>query len=231
MPEHMRENGDIRVLLVDDHPMVREMVRIACAARPGLSVVGEASDGFEALRQCRNLSPDVMVLDLFMPGMDGFGVMRRLRTEGSRPHILILTGSEDSADVFESLRLGVDGYLQKTVPLEEITAAIEAVGTGTQVFSVEVERRALAKLGEHARRARDSARTLDGLTGREREVLRLIAEGLSTRQMASRLGLSDRTVETHIGNIYQKLDVRTRVQAVYRAAGLGLVDLDLTSDV
>src|SRR6266498_4223835 len=124
------------------------------------------------------------------------------------------------------LRLRVSGYVEKTASVEEIADAIQAVARGELVFSKELERRAQLQLGEFARKARETARALARLTPREREVLALLAEGLSTRQIANRLGLSARTVESHIGNIYQKLDVRTRVQALYRAAGLGLVDLN-----
>jgi RNA polymerase sigma factor (sigma-70 family) len=127
--------------------------------------------------------------------------------------------------VFEALRLGVSGYVEKTASVEEIADAIESVASGGLVFSKELERRAQIQLGEFAKRARETARALARLTPREREVLAVLAEGLSTRQIANRLGLSVRTVETHIGKIYEKLDVRTRVQALYRAAGLGLVDL------
>jgi len=220
----------IRVLIADDYPMVRDIIRIACTARPGLEVVGEAADGIQALELCRELKPDVLVLDLTMPRMDGFQVIRRLRAEHNSPKILALTASDDGTEVFESLRLGVHGYLEKSAPVEEIADAVEAVATGAKVFSVEVERRALRSLGEHARRARDSMRTLSSLTARERQVLGLLAQGFSNRQIATRLGLSARTVETHIGNLYQKLDVRTRVQALYQAARLGLVDLDMTSE-
>jgi DNA-binding NarL/FixJ family response regulator len=226
----MNVDKPIRVLLVDDHPVVRDMVRLACSHRPSLEVVGEAADGIAALAKCRRLQPDVLVLNLHMPELDGFEVMRRLREMGSKVRILVLTSSDDGSAVFEALRLGVDGYMLKTARVEEITAAIEAVANGTQVFSVETERAAIAKLGEHVKTAREGARTLESLTGREREVLALIMKGLSTRQVATRLGLSSRTVETHVGNIYQKLGVRTRVQALYRAARLGLLDLARTSD-
>jgi RNA polymerase sigma factor (sigma-70 family) len=215
----------VRVLVVDDHPIVRAMVRVACDGRDGLAVVGEAGDGDEALRLAADLQPDVIVLDLILPGMQGLEVAQALIADESAARILVLTATDDKSAVFEALRLGVSGYVEKTASVEEIADAIEAVARGELVFSKELERRAQVQLGEFARKARETARALARLTPRERQVLALLAEGLSTRQIAKRLGLSDRTVESHIGNVYQKLDVRTRVQALYRAAGLGLVDL------
>ena len=216
----------IRVMIVDDHPMVRDMIRLGCEDRPTIRVMGEFGEGEEALQACRIDDPDVIVVDLILPGMDGFEVIRRLRQQGSRARMLILTNRDDHDAVFESFRLGADGFLEKTAPLDEIVRAIEAVGRGQQVFRKEHERMAHRRLAEMARRARRAAKAASVLTRRERQVLELIAEGLTTRQMASRLQLSERTVETHIANLYGKLEVRTRVQAVHRAAGLGLVNLD-----
>jgi DNA-binding NarL/FixJ family response regulator len=215
-----------RILIVDDHPMVRDMVRLGCEDDPSLEVVGEAGTGRDALVACRNLEPDVMVLDLLLPGMTGFEVIERLRREGSKIRVLVLTNRDDRDAIFESFRMGVDGFLEKTAPLKEIVRAIATVGKGGQVFRAEHERLAHRHLADMARKARRAASAALSLTKRERQVLDLITEGLTTRQMASRLMLSERTVETHIANLYDKLDVRTRVQAVHRAAGLGLVDLD-----
>jgi DNA-binding NarL/FixJ family response regulator len=215
-----------RVMIVDDHPMVRDMIRLGCEDKPGIRVIGEFGAGPEALEACRIDDPDVVVLDLILPGMDGFEVIRRLRLQGSRTRVLILTNRDDHDAIFETFRLGADGFLEKTAPLDEIIRAIEAIGEGRQVFRKEHERMAHRRLAEMAQRARRAAKAASVLTRRERQVLELIAEGLTTRQMASRLQLSERTVETHIANLYDKLEVKTRVQAVHRAAGLGLVDLD-----
>jgi DNA-binding NarL/FixJ family response regulator len=222
--------NSVRILIVDDHPIVRGMVRVACDGRDSLSVVGEAGNGEEALRLASELRPDVVVLDLILPGLSGLEVAGRLALEDGGARILILTATDDKAAVFEALRLGVNGYVEKSATVDEIADAIEAVGRGELVFSKELERRAQVQLGEFARGARETARALARLTPREREVLALLAEGLSTRQIANRLKLSARTVESHIGRVYEKLNVRTRVQALYRAAGLGLVNLFTRSD-
>lgn len=215
-----------RVLIVDDHPMVRDMIRLGFADRPALEVIAEASTGREALEFCRLDDPDVVVLDLILPGMDGFEVIRQLRDGGSKARILILTNRDDRDAIFESFRLGVDGFLEKTAPLDEIIGAIEGIGQGQHVFRKEHERMAHLHLAEMAQKGRRAAKAASALTRREREILELIAEGLTTRQMASRLKVSERTVETHIANLYGKLDVNSRVQAIHRAAGLGLVDLE-----
>ena len=215
----------IRVALVDDHPMIRDVLRAACQERPNLVVVGEASSGSEALVMCRNAAPDVLVLDLSLPGLDGLEVARRLRTLGDGPRILVLSARDDREAVLESIRAGASAFLDKTAPVERIIGAIESIASGAQVLSLEQQRRAHAALGDLARAARAAAAGSSFLTRREREVLDLLVGGLTSRQMAQRLAVSERTVEAHIASVYRKLDVRTRVQAVHRAASLGLADL------
>jgi DNA-binding NarL/FixJ family response regulator len=216
----------IRILLVDDHPMIREIVTLACRRRWGLEVAGEVGDGHAALEAYDRLLPDVVVLDLIMPGLDGIEVARQLRQRTPPANILILSGRDDKQSVFDSIRVGARGYLTKGAALDEIGAAIETVGRGGWVFSAQQERAALATLGEVARKARGSAHVLVALTPREREILHLLVQGLSTRQMATRLGLSERTIESHISNIYGKMQVQSRVQVLHRAAGLGYVEID-----
>jgi DNA-binding NarL/FixJ family response regulator len=220
-------NVPIRVFILDDHAMARDSIRIACHSRSNLAVVGEAGDGYEGLRLIRETQPDVVVLDVVLPGMDGLEVGRRLRDEGFAGRILIVTGAEDDDVVFASMLLDVDGLVSKTAGLEEIASAIEAVGAGKSVYEERHRRLANARIVGLARRARQTARASATLTGRERQTLVLVARGLSTRQIATEISVSERTAETHIANLYRKLGVRTRVQAVNRAHALGLVKPDV----
>jgi len=219
------ESEPMRVLVVDDHPMVRQIVALACDDRPSLQVVGHAGDGWEALEQCALLHPDVVVLDLGLPGLSGFDVLVRIREEFPSTRVLIVSGRDDPAAVFESVRLGAEGYLEKTGSVDDIAAAVEAVGQGTKVFSVDHQRAVRGQLGDLVRRSRRAASLAARLTRREREILELLAVGLSTRLIASRLGVSESTAEAHTRSLYRKLGVRSRVQAVHRAAEMSLVKL------
>jgi DNA-binding NarL/FixJ family response regulator len=213
----------IRVLIVDDHPMVRDVIASACADRERLVVVGEAGDGLEAVEKSRELQPDVLVLDLGLPGLTGFEVIRQISQGESKPSILVVSGRSDDEAIFECIRLGVQGYLVKTVVVEEIAAAVEAVAKGARVFSVEQQRAAHGALRDLARRSRTVARASSYLTPRELTVIQLLAGGLTNRQIASMLGVSERTVSTHLAQIYRKLDVGNRLQAVNRARELNLL--------
>jgi DNA-binding NarL/FixJ family response regulator len=214
----------IRVVVVDDHPLIRDFVRFACRAGEGVEVIAEASRGEEALDACRTLRPDVVVLDLVIPGMNGFEVARRLREERIPVRILVLSGSDQPEALFRCRRIGVDGYLEKTSRLTEVVDAIRAVAHGAWTFNSEQERSLHRQLHDLVRRSRETRRLTDLLTLRQTEVLGLVGEGLSTRQVASRLKISQRTAEAHIAKVYRKLGARTRLQAVTRAARLGLID-------
>lgn len=222
-PVQMRPKS---VLIVDDHPAIRDIVRITCEGH-GLDVVGETPNGSEAIELAKSLHPDVIVLDLGLPDMDGFEVARIIRTEEPGSRILILSARTDDKALFESIRVGVDGYLDKTANEDKIIHALDEIIAGHQVFSTDHERKAFDQLGEFIRHSREVADVNSVLTQREMEVLKLIAEGLTTRQMSSRLKLSDRTVESHISKLYRKLGAKTRVQVVMKAASLGLIDIDL----
>jgi RNA polymerase sigma factor (sigma-70 family) len=214
----------IRVVVADDHGVVRDSLRMACEQRDGLELVGEAADGYEALSQILRLQPDVALIDVVMPGFDGYEVVRRLHQDHFGGRILILTSREDPNAAFEASILGVQGFLRKTAGLEEVADAIERVAGGGRVFGKEEERQAIAELGQMAQRARRVSQVATSLTARESEILRLLAEGLSTRRIATQLGISERTVESHISSVYRKLDVETRVQAARKAGALGLLD-------
>jgi DNA-binding NarL/FixJ family response regulator len=215
-----------RVLIVEDHPVLRGVVRLACEHTPGLEVAAEVEDGEQALEACRALRPDIIVLDLSLPGeLQGLDVARRVHASMSPSKILVLTGRSDEQAVFDSLRAGADGFLEKTAGVRFIADALLRVAAGERVFTPEQEKMAVDELGRLARRARDSSGVRASLTDREVEILEYVSHGLTVKQVAKRLALSPRTVETHIAKLYRKLGVRNRVQAVSRAASLGLIEL------
>jgi DNA-binding NarL/FixJ family response regulator len=214
----------IRVAVADDHTVLRRIVELACEDRAGLEMVAEAADGLEAIDVVTEHDPDVLVLDLALPNMDGFEVARRLKEQGVRTRILVLTARDDFEAVFQSMRGGVDGFLDKSADIDEVADAIESIALGGRVFTEAQERGALDELGRHLKRTRESSRVTSSLTDREIQVVRLIREGMTTRQMATRLQVSQRTIESHIEKLYRKLGVSSRVQAVSKAAELGVLE-------
>ena len=211
------------VVVVEDHPAMRTMIRRACEESPRLKVVGEAGDGPSALEEIRRLKPDVVVLDLVLPGMTGLEIVRTLRAEGVQSRCLILTARDDPHSLFEAVRSDAAGYLDKSTDLDALVTAVESVAAGGTVITKDQQKQAARQLGSFLRRARDSSRAAALLSPRELEVLGLIKRGLTTRQMATRLGLADKTIESHISSAYRKLGVGSRVQAVSRATDLGLL--------
>jgi DNA-binding NarL/FixJ family response regulator len=210
---------------VEDHPVLRGVIRLACEHAAGLEVAGEVEDGESALEACRNGRPDVVVLDLALPGeLQGLDLARTIRAEGLPIRILVLTGRTDDQALFESVSAGVDGYLEKTAGVRFIADALDRVARGERVFTAEQERGAVAELGRRARQAREVTEVRAHLTRREVEILEYVSLGLTVRQVATRLELSPRTVETHLAKLYRKLGVRNRVQALSKAASLGLID-------
>jgi DNA-binding NarL/FixJ family response regulator len=167
-----------------------------------------------------------VVLDLSLPGaLQGLDVARAVRAEGTAGRLLVLTGRSDEEAVFDAIKAGADGFLEKTAGVRFIADALLRIGAGERVFTPEQERIAVAELGRLARQARESSGVRATLTERELEILELVSRGLTVKQVATRLGLSPRTIETHIAKLYRKLGVRNRVQAVSKAAALGIVEL------
>jgi DNA-binding NarL/FixJ family response regulator len=214
-----------RVLIVEDHPVLRNVIRISCESSPRLEVVGEVATGAEALEAYEAHRPELVLLDLTLPDMDGLDVARHLRRTVPRPRILVLTGRSDDETVFESIRAGVDGYLEKTAGIRFITTALERLAAGERMFTLEQERAAIAGLGRLARRSREASDLQPTITPRELEILRSLSGGLTMRQAATRLGVSTRTVEAHVAKLYRKLGASNRVQALARATDLGLIQL------
>lgn len=206
-----------RVLLADDHNLVRAGVRRILESQPGFEVVGEVADGAAALAALATTRPDVLVLDLSMPGMDGFELLQRARAAAPDVKRLVLSMHQDPEYVARAVREGADGYLLKDSAVQDLVNAIEAVRAGRTFYSPEVQR----SLSEVAYGG--GASPLDELTTREREVLKCIAEGLSSKDIAARFDISTRTVESHRANLMRKLTVRSVAQLVRLAIREGLV--------
>jgi DNA-binding NarL/FixJ family response regulator len=214
----------IRIALVDDQALVRAGFRMVLDAQPDMTVVGEAGDGLAAIDLARRFSCDVMVMDARMPRLDGVEATRRIRAAGDRPRILMLTTFDLDEYAFAALKAGASGFLLKDVPPEDLLFAIRAVHSGDAVVAPSTTRRLIDQFAHLLLPADGPAPTaLAGLTEREREVLVLVAHGLSNAEIAGRLFLAEATVKTHVGRILAKLELRDRVQAVVYAYENGLV--------
>ena len=213
----------VRAVVVAAHRTVRAVIELACR-EAGVTVVDRAETAAAATAACRSSSPDLLILDLDLPDADGFRVLTDL--DDARPRaVLVLADRADGDLVLQALRLGARGYVTKAEGLRDLVTTIQRVLGGERVMTPALEKDAMGALGRMARRAREGADVDAGLTPRERQILELLSGGLTIGQIASRLGISPRTVETHVAKLYRKLGVRTRVQAISRAATLGLVDL------
>jgi DNA-binding NarL/FixJ family response regulator len=223
-PNPTTTHAPARVLVIEDHPLIRSIIRIACEQTPGLEILGELDNGSSALEACRELAPDVVLLDLSLPGeLQGLDLARAIREEGLPVRILVLTARTDEEALFESVILGVEGFLEKTSGVRAIADALNRVAGGERIFTQAQMRGAVAELGRRARQAREETGARPNLSAREIEVLEHAARGFTVGQIARRLVLSPRTVETHLANAYRKLGVGNRVQALARASGLGLI--------
>jgi DNA-binding NarL/FixJ family response regulator len=214
-----------RILLADDQELLRVGFRMVLEAQKDLEVVGEASDGTEAVALTRQLEPDVVLMDVRMPAMDGVQATRALVEGGSRSHVIILTTFDLDEYAYDALRAGASGFLLKDAPTADLLSAIRAVASGDAVVAPSTTRRLLARVVKQLPVADEggAAAELDSLTPREREVLVAVARGLSNAEIADELVLSEATVKTHVGRILAKLDLRDRVQIVIYAYDCGLV--------
>jgi DNA-binding NarL/FixJ family response regulator len=215
----------VRVLLADDQPMLRSGLRMALSGADGLAVVGEAGDGVEAVDLSRRLLPDVVVMDLRLPRLDGLAVTRAIAESGLPVRVLILTTYEADEHVTGAVAAGAMGYLCKDVPPGELVAAIRTVAAGGAVVAPAILARLLTRLAEAlpAPATTAGAPALKSLTEREREVLAHVAKGHSNAEIARALTVSETTVKTHVGHMLTKLGLRDRVQAVVLAYETGLV--------
>jgi len=211
--------AEIRVLLADDQQLMREGLRVLLDLTPDIRVVGEAGNGAEAVERVQALQPDVVLMDVRMPGLDGVAATRRLHKACPDVKVIILTTFDDDEYVFEGLRAGAVGYLLKDVPSEQLAEAIRAAARGEAFIQPSVARKVVAefaRLTEREHRRREQP-LVEPLSARELEVLALVAEGLSNREIGERLFITPGTVKNHVSNVLAKLGVRDRTQAILRA--------------
>jgi DNA-binding NarL/FixJ family response regulator len=217
----------IRVAISDDHPVVRQGLRSFLEAQ-GFEVVGEAADGDEAVRLVERTQPDVLLTDVVMPGVDGIEAIRRLRAAGSSVGILVLTSFSGAEQVIPAIRAGADGYMLKDAGPAALDGAIRAVHRGEPLLAPEAAAVVMAKVAGRADAATSAAGSvhpdLERLTAREREVLAGLGRGLSNRQLAAELYVSEKTVKTHVSNVLAKLRLGDRTQAALFAVRVGLAD-------
>ncbi|HEX4224814.1 MAG TPA: response regulator transcription factor [Pseudonocardiaceae bacterium] len=214
------------VLIVDDQTMVRESFRAVLSAQPDLVVVGEAGDGAAAVLAVRELRPDVVLMDVRLPVLDGLAATEKILAEApgpdAGPKVLMLTTFDIDDYVYRALRCGASGFLLKDAPLADLVNAVRVVASGNALFAPSVTRRLIVEFSRH-NPDRPTPPNLLGLTAREREVLRLVARGLSNTEIARALSIAEQTAKTHVSRVFGKLGLRDRAQAVVLAYEAGLV--------
>ena len=214
----------VRVLIVDDQALVRTGFRMILEAEPDIEVVGEAGDGVQAIEEARRLEPDVVLMDVRMPELDGIEATRRLLANGAgTTKVVMLTTFDMDEYVYDALRAGASGFLLKDVPPEQLIDGIRAVANGDALLAPSITRRLIEEFVRSAPSRTEPPAGLDELTTREVEVLRLIARGFSNAEIAKELFVSETTVKTHVAHVLMKLNVRDRVQAVVLAYESGIV--------
>ncbi len=217
----------IRVMLVDDQKLIRQGIRMLLSTEADIEVAGEAGDGREALALVEKIRPQVILMDVRMPGMDGVAATREISARYPEIGIIILTTFDDEAYIFEGLRAGARGYLLKDISSEEMAAAVRVVASGGALIQPSITRKVLSEFARlsspPAGPERPAADMPEPLTEREIEVLQCIAQGLSNREIAERLVITEGTVKNHVSNLIGKLGVRDRTQALLKAKELGLI--------
>jgi DNA-binding NarL/FixJ family response regulator len=213
---------DVSVLIVDDQRLLRAGFRVILGTVPGITVIGEAADGREAIDLTRHLAPAVVLMDIRMPNMDGLAAARVILSE-TNSRVLILTTFDSDEYVYAALRVGASGFLLKDAPSEHLIAAVRSVAAGDALIDPSITRRLIQQFVYAARPSNETPAQLAGLTPRERDVLRLIAKGLSNAEIASSLIVEETTAKTHVARILMKLGLRDRVQAVVFAYECGFV--------
>ena len=220
------ELREIRLILADDHAVVRSGTRELLEQQPDLNILGEASDGEEAVRLVGELKPDVVVMDVRMPKMSGVEATKEIKAAYPDVRILVLTAHDDDEYVFALLQAGANGYLLKTAEIEELVRAIRTVAAGQTALAPEVTGKVVAQFASGKSlpdMQAETQETYDGLTERELDILRLVGKGLSNKQIGKQLYISDRTVQAHLSNIFSKLNVSSRTEAVMYAVRKGWI--------
>src|SRR6267143_2451512 len=216
------QGGGIRILIVDDQALIRAGFRMILEAQPDLEVVGEAGDGSAAIEAVRTLRPDVVLMDIRMPGVDGIEATRRLTAAGVPSKIVILTTYDLDEYVFDALAAGASGFLLKHVPPEDLVQGVRVVAGGEALLAPSITKRLIEEFAKQRAPVRASGTDFKSLTDREREVLTLLGRGLSNPEIAKELKVGEATVKTHVAHVLDKLELRDRVQAVIFAYEIGL---------
>jgi DNA-binding NarL/FixJ family response regulator len=212
----------VRVVLADDQPLIRAGLRVLMADTPDLDIVGEAGTGAQAVQLVRDVRPDVVVMDIRMPGMDGIEATRMITAGAETSRVVVLTTFDDDDYVYAALRAGASGFLVKDMTLEDILAGIRVVAAGDALIAPSVTRRLIQHFADRPQ-ATSKRRTADGITDREREVLTLVGSGMSNSEIAAQLFISVATAKAHVARLFTKLDARDRVHLVIIAYEMGLV--------
>ncbi|HVE47549.1 MAG TPA: response regulator transcription factor [Acidimicrobiales bacterium] len=216
----------IRVLIADDQALFRRGLHVVLGTEEGIDVVAEAENGEEAVERARELAPDVVLMDVRMPKLDGIEAARQIRSEVPTTKILMLTVSDEEDDLYEAIKAGANGYLLKEISVEEVAESIRAVVQGQSLLSPSMASKLLNEFNALVKRAEDKQQFAGPvLTNRELEVLRLVAKGMSNREIATDLYISENTVKNHVRNILEKLHLHNRMEAVIYAVKERLLDL------
>ncbi len=228
MSEVLEEKEDkrLKLLLADDHAVVRAGTRELLERQPDLNIIGEAADGEEAVRLTHELQPDVVVMDVRMPKMSGVEATRRIKAQCPNVRVLVLTAHDDDEYVFALLQAGANGYLLKTAEIDKVVEAIRAVAEGQSMLAPTVAGKVVAQFTSGKSLPdvmADSHNQFDGLTERELGILKLVGKGLSNKQIGKKIFISDRTVQAHLSNIFSKLGVSSRTEAVMYAVRKGWI--------
>jgi DNA-binding NarL/FixJ family response regulator len=225
MDANRSDDHALRVLIVDDHALFRRGLQMVLAGEPDIDVIGEASDGAEAVEKAKALKPDVVLMDVRMPRRSGIEAASEIRGELPDAKILMLTMSDEEADLYEAIKAGASGYLLKEISIEEVPDAIRSVWSGQSRISPSMASKLLTEFAAMSQRAGDRQGGGAQLTPREMQVLRLVAQGLNNKDIAEQLFISENTVKNHIRNILDKLHLHSRMEAVVYAVKEKLLDI------